>query len=212
MINTTRLRCTLGWLAMLLPWIVAALLWMFPSSISATYYRFESGPVFMIILGAASFLLISYKGYDKQDDIINTLAGIFGLMICIFPCGILYKDPLFTPEFINSLNNSVGTFGLPMNISLILHNISAIAFFGLLSYNSLFLFTKHGPNMTRNKKIRNIIYIVCGIGMLLSFTLFILPQFYSQVWLIETFALFFFGISWLTKADYYPWLFADKKN
>jgi hypothetical protein len=30
------------------------------------------------------------------------------------------------------------------------------------------------------------------------------------VWVIETIALAFFGISWLTKADCYRWLFADK--
>lgn len=212
MINTTRLRCTLGWLAMFLPWIVAILLWIIPSSISATYYRFESGPVFMIILGAASFLLIAYKGYDTQDDIINTLAGVFGLMICLFPCQIEYGDSLFTKDFINSLGGIVGTFSIPMNISLIVHNASAVIFFGLLSYNSLFLFTKHGSEMTKNKKIRNIIFRVCGIGMILSFTIFLLPYFYIQTWLIETIALFFFGVSWLTKADYYPWLFADKKN
>ena len=64
MINTIRLRCMLGWLGLLLPWIVVLLLWMFPGSISSTYYTYEAGPVFMIILGSASFLLISYKGYD----------------------------------------------------------------------------------------------------------------------------------------------------
>lgn len=211
MINTKRLRCTLGWLAMLLPLIVAALLRCIPSSISATYYRFESGAVFMIILGAASFLLISYKGYDKQDDIINTLTGIFGLMICLFPCAIGASDRLFTVPFIISLNDTVGTFGLPMSLSNDIHNISAIAFFILLSYNSLFLFTKHSGEMTKQKKIRNVIYRVCGIGMIASFLLLLLPHFYIQVWLVETIALFFFGISWLTKADYYPWLFADKK-
>ena len=28
-------------------------------------------------------------------------------------------------------------------------------------------------------------------------------------WLMETVALFFFGVSFLTKADIYPWLFCD---
>jgi hypothetical protein len=28
---------------------------------------------------------------------------------------------------------------------------------------------------------------------------------------VETFALFFFGISFLTKANIYPWLFCDKE-
>jgi hypothetical protein len=37
-----------------------------------------------------------------------------------------------------------------------------------------------------------------------------LPAFHSRIWLVETIALAFFGISWLTKADHYKWLFADK--
>jgi hypothetical protein len=27
-----------------------------------------------------------YKGYEKIDDVINTLTGIAGLGICLFPC------------------------------------------------------------------------------------------------------------------------------
>ena len=85
----------------------------------------------------------------------------------------------------------------------------AMIFFVLLAYNSLFLFTKHGDIMTKNKRKRNIIYRVCGIGMIASFLILLLPSFKIQIWLVETIALFFFGISFLTKADYYPWLFAD---
>jgi hypothetical protein len=65
--------------------------------------------------------------------------------------------------------------------------------------------------MTKHKKIRNVIYRICGVGMIASFLLLLLPEFYIQIWLIEAIALFFFGVSWLTKADYYSWLFADKK-
>jgi len=197
MINTTRLRCTIGWLGIALPWLVVLLRWTFPASISSTYYTYEAGPVFMIILGSASFLLFSYKGYNTLDDIINTLAGVFGLMICIFPCDI--------DTYIN-----VGTFQLPVQISSTIHNISAVGFFGCLAYNSLFQFTKHGNEMTTEKKRRNVIYRICGIGMIASFLLMLLPEFYIQLWLVEAIALFFFGVSFLTKADYYPWLFADK--
>ena len=96
----------------------------------------------------------------------------------------------------------------------ILHNVSAFGFFALLAYNSLFLFTKSSGNMTENKKKRNIIFRVCGIGMIVSF-LTIIPisifNWWGGVWLVEAIALAFFGISWLTKANCYSWLFADKK-
>ena len=210
MINTTRLRCTIGWLGMLLPWIVLVLAYTygygFPDSISQTYYFESCITPFMIILGSAGLLLFSYKGYDKQDDIICTLAGIFGLGICIFPC--------LSPIVLDT-NGIVGTFQITEDVSDILHSICAVAFFGLLAYNSLFLFTKSSGVMTENKKKRNIIFRVCGIGMIASFLAMIpiiICDWWGGVWAVETIALAFFGISWLTKAGCYQWLFADKKN
>ena len=53
MFNVKRLRCFVGWLAILLPWIVVILSlafgYNFPASISATYYRAECITPFMII-------------------------------------------------------------------------------------------------------------------------------------------------------------------
>ena len=194
MFNVNRLRCFVGHLAFWLPWIVALILWRIPSSISSTYYT-HAGAVFMIILGACSVLLMFYDGYDKMDDIINTTAGIFGLLICLFPCGTDAER--------------VGTFQVPVEISSAIHNISAVVFFLILAYVSLFQFTKSNGNMTEKKKKRNVIYRVCGVGMIASFAILLLPSFYIQVWLTEMFALSFFGISWLTKANAYKWLFAD---
>ena len=195
-INTLRLRAMLGALGILLPWIVVALIGYFPDSISATWYT-NACTVFMIILGSASILLISYKGYEKKDDIILTLSGIFGLGICLFPCAI------------SNSGEKVGTFLIDASVSNTIHFVCAIAFFALLAYNSFFLFTKSGGEMTRNKRIRNIIYRVCGVGMLGSFVIMAFPYFPCQTWLTEAIALFFFGISFLTKADIYPWLFCD---
>ena len=63
--------------------------------------------------------------------------------------------------------------------------------------------------MTKKKKIRNVIYRICGVGMIGSFAILLLPEFYIKVWLTETIALFFFALSFLTKADIYPWLACD---
>lgn len=215
MINTKRLRSMLGWLGMLLPWIVLVFSYCYgygiPDSISSTYYISTCITPFMIILGAAGLLLISYKGYDKCDDIICTIAGIFGLMICIFPCstsGLAKEWDWFT------LGNTdpVGMFNLAANISGKIHNLSAVIFFGLLAFNSLFLFTKSSGKKTKNKIKRNIIFRVCGLGMIMSLVL-IIPigkyGIWGGTWLIEMLALTFFGISWLTKSNIYSWLFAD---
>jgi hypothetical protein len=181
---------------MLLPWIVVALIGYIPGSISATWYTNACTP-FMIILGWASGTLICYKGYDRIDDIILTCSGIAGFGICLFPCAISYSG------------EKVGAFLVSNVTSNIIHNVCAIIFFGLLAYNSIFLFTKSSGEMTKNKKIRNIIYRVCGLGIVASFFILPLPYFYFQTWLMETIALFFFGVSFLTKAGIYPWLFCD---
>lgn len=219
MINTTRLRCTIGWLGMLLPWIVLALCYFygygFPDSISATYYIPTCITPFMIILGSAGLLLFSYKGYDKQDDIVCSIAGAFALGICLFSCGIYGLISRWSE--LAALTN-VGTFQIEPYISGMLHNACAFGFFGLLAYNSLFLFTKSvtkdKSKMTDGKRKRNVIFRVCGVGMIVSF-LAIVPisifEWWGGVWIVETVALAFFGISWLTKANCYPWLFADKK-
>ena len=202
MIDTLKLRRMLGWLGMLLPWIVVVLSlcfkYGFPQSISATYHVSTCITPFMIILGAAGLLLLTYNGYETIDRVVCSIAGIFALMICLFPT--------------SGGTGNIGTFNLPQNISSTIHNISAFAFFGLLAFNSLFLFTKTNGTMSATKKKRNVIYKVCGIGMLASFLLLIpLWNVSFGIWLVEAIALMFFGISWLTKANCYSWLFKEKE-
>ncbi len=206
MINTKQLRCLIGVLGMLLPWIVLTLSlsfgYGFPNSISATYFVDTCIAPFMIILGSAGILLFTYKGYDIVDNILNTAAGIFGWGICLFPCA--------------ARSGNIGTFQIPAPTSDIIHMISAIGFFGILAYNSLFQFTKGVAEPTPHKKKRNVIFRICGIGMIVSFVLlpfaiYGLINVPHVIWWIEAIALAFFGISWLTKANCIPWLFADKK-
>lgn len=207
MINTKQLRCLIGGLGMALPFIVAILSvtygYGFPDSISATYFVDTCITPFMIILGSSGILLFTYKGYDIVDDILNTAAGVFAWGVCLFPCA--------------ARSGLIGTFQLPAATSDIIHMISAIGFFGILAYNSLFQFTKGVADPTPNKKKRNIIFRVCGIGMIASFILLPLASFGvinipHVIWWIETIALAFFGVSWITKANCIPFLFADKKN
>jgi hypothetical protein len=206
MINTKQLRCWIGGLGMALAWIVLGLSLAFglgfPDSISATYFRDPCIAPFMMILGSAGVLLFCYKGYDTVDNILNTAAGVFGWCICLFPCAA--KDGL------------IGTFQLPAATSDTIHMISAIGFFGILAYNSLFQFTKGVTDPTPNKKKRNIIFRICGVGMIISFILmpfgtFGIINIPHIIWWIEMIALSFFGVSWLTKANCIPFLFADKK-
>ena len=194
-----RIRNLAGFLGMILPWIsligaiiisnttgVPAEFW--PTlSISATYYIC---PALTGILTAASVVLMCYDGYNLRDNIVTTISGVFGIMIVLFPCACTVSGEM------------VGFFQLPVAISNTIHCASACAFFILLSINSLFLFTLGEKEPTKQKKIRNIIYRVCGIGMICALILMVLPvSFFAKTFVVEAIALTFFGISWLVKGQ-----------
>ena len=194
-----RIRNLAGFLGMILPWIsligaiiisnttgVPAEFW--PTlSISATYYIC---PALTGILTAASVVLMCYDGYSLRDNIVTTISGVFGIMIVLFPCACTVSGEM------------VGFFQLPVVISNTIHCASACAFFILLSINSLFLFTIGEKEPTKQKKIRNIIYRVCGIGMICALILMVLPvSFFAKTFVVEAIALTFFGISWLVKGQ-----------
>jgi hypothetical protein len=207
-----RIRNFAGFLGMILPWIAligAAIIskskpdiipedfWA-TLSISATYYL---TPALAGILTTAAIVLMCYKGYDRKDELVTTISGIFGLMIVIFPCDCSVAQKVS--------GNIVGFFQLPINISNIIHTAAAVIFFLLLAINSMFLFTL-GESNTRQKHIRNFIYKVCGIGMFGTLFVLILPiDFPAKIFVVEAIALTFFGVSWLVKGQIFG-LLADK--
>ena len=155
-VDTKRMRIMIGVLGMALPWLVALITLSWPESISITYYSLFAVGTFMVVLGSAGILLINYKGYSLIDDITSTIAGVFGLFICLFPCS----------NIVEGKDINVGILHLPSSTSNIIHTISAVIFFSTLAFMSFFLFTKSSGELTKQKNIKNIIYRVCGIGML----------------------------------------------
>ena len=141
-----RVRNLAGLMGMILPWlsligaILVARTQGYPDnfwsllSISETYYV---TPPLVGVLTTAAVVLMCYKGYSTKDHVISALAGLFGLMIVLFPCNC------------PAAGDIVGFFQLPVKISDIIHCSSAVAFFLLLSYMSLCQFTQ-GKNDTRN--------------------------------------------------------------
>lgn len=200
-----RIRNYAGLLGGLLPWLSLFSAWLYSVvtgglsegfwsnlSISETYYI---SPALTGILTAASIVLMCYDGYEKIDNIVTSLSGLFGIMIVLFPCkcGIA--------------SNNVGFFQLPVNVSNIIHCTSAVVFFCLLAFNSLFLFTKTDEERTSKKKIRDIIYRVCGAGMLCIMSFMIIPfDFPAKTWWVETVVLTFFAVSWLVKGGAFKFL------
>lgn len=197
-----RIRNICGFLGAMLPWI--SLLGTYIAcnngqtidwsklSISATYYY---TPALVAILTAASIVLMCYDGYDLKDNILTTLAGVFGICIVLFPC--------------SGYGDYVGFFRINSFVSNIIHSVSAVGFFGLLAYINLFLFTLNNGEMTPQKKKRNIVYRVCGIGMIVSFAIMVIPNLFAKAFITEAISLTFFGVAWLIKGNVFG-LMKDK--
>jgi protein-S-isoprenylcysteine O-methyltransferase Ste14 len=153
--------------------------------------------VFVGILCAIAFFMLSYKGYELSDKIAGNLGCILAVGVALFP---------MTPEegTVTSIARIIGS----------VHLILATLFFLTLIYFSLFLFTKTDPEKTptRGKVKRNKVYKVCGYTMGICIALIaidlLLPsgmtsflEKYNPIYWLETIAVLAFGISWLTKSE-----------
>ncbi len=131
------------------------------------------------------------KGYDVHDNVAGTLACIFAVGTALFPTHRTATDT---------------------DLSGTLHFVFAALFFLTLIYFALFLFTKTNPNIppTPRKRLRNIVYRICGYTMvvciLLIVVVFQLPEahplnVYHPVFWLEARAVVAFGFSWITKGE-----------
>jgi hypothetical protein len=166
-IDERLLRRIVGALGVALPFVVvfwgfALSGWSLQDSLS-DYYSLRTRDAFVGILFVIGWILFAYKGYEKMDGIAGKLACVFAMGVAIFP---------------NSGNGWERT----------VHFSSAACLFLLLSFFSLFLFTKtndspkgfrrtvayafrrgaakSGNSRTPEKKKRNKVYVACGIVIL----------------------------------------------
>jgi len=148
------------------------------------------------MLWAIGFFLLSYKGYERSDDIAGKLACAFAIGVALFPT---IPDGVTT-----SGARVIGT----------VHLVFAALFFLTLIYFSLFLFTKTGPrNRPTDRKLqRNMVYKACAYTMAVCILLIaiyhLLPDetvsplgIYKPVYWLEALAILAFGVSWFTKGE-----------
>lgn len=174
------------------------------------YYHTNMRDFFVGLMIAVSMFLITYKGYQTKDIIVTTLSGISGIGIALFP--VQFSQDIFFP---------IGLFQVNPQVSNMVHVACAGIFFALLAVNSIFLFTlsREGREpKTENKKIRNGIYIACGLVILVCLAVFAALYLIlgddklnqsNLVLILESVMLFAFGISWLIKGET---LFRDGKK
>jgi hypothetical protein len=133
------LRKAIGILGSALPFVVSlGALILFgtglQSSISS-YYHTGMRDVFVGTLFATGFFLLSYKGYERSDDVAGNLACVFAVGVALFPTA------------------PAGATAIGTRIIGYVHLAFAALFFLTLTYFSLFLFTK--PIRTRRLREEN---------------------------------------------------------
>ena len=196
-----RHRQVIGYLGLALPILLVQFVKFRPNaesdkwldvSISA-YYWTGAVSLFVGLLAALSLFLLTYRGYAnesyKYDRAAGIVAGIAAALVALFPT----RPPS-------------GSVPLPWWADWIsmTHTISAIVLFSMFAVFSLWLFRKTAPGEqpSPGKKLRNTIYLICGIAIVASMAwAFVARQSGESIFWPESSALVFFALSWLVKGN-----------
>lgn len=193
-INYLTLLKAVGVVGIALPILLAVGRWfidgpMIMNSISAYYYS-SMRDVMVGSLCAIGIFLLSYKGYERQDNLLSSLAGICAACTAIFPTA-----PKINPTHAQIILRS-------------LHMVFGGGFLLSLAYFSLVLFRKQGNNPTSRKLVRNKVYLISGLLIVVCLVgiagEFMLPKAsalhdYGLVFWFEAVAIWAFGWAWFTK-------------
>jgi hypothetical protein len=172
------------------------------------YYHSNMRDIFVGIICIIALFLFTYRGYDKSDNIASNLACIFALGVAFLPTSIKTAN-------INCLNCNYRQYPK-------LHTISAVCFFLILTYFALIQFPKSekldetiqetDSEIISASKKRKMIYLACGVVMLLSILLTGAYMLFGKkidflankpvVFYLEWAALWAFGISWIVKGKW----------
>lgn len=206
------LRKLVGILGMLLPVLLyISVRWYTnyntPIKSISHYYFTRFGSIFIIIVSLLSIFLLVYKGKDRIDFYLSSLAAIAALTLLLLPASNLEITDCSDCEFI------VVTTLREYQLRDTIHNICGGVFLTTLACMALFVFTKKNPSLvpvTRQKLARNRVFIVCGIIMLLALATILVGFISKSEWFaahqmtfwMETTALEAFGFSWLVKGEF----------
>ncbi len=223
--SSKSLRVLVGLLGMLMP--IVLFLYLFITTGSTTpleslshYFYTRAGTIFTVILSLMAVFLIIYKSRERLDFYISTAAGIGALIVVLFPTSNLY-DVCYVCKTKGA--EAIVTYINKADLIPSLHLGAAAIFLGCLAFMALFLFTKSdkAPEARGGrKKIRNRIYRVCGVMMIVALLVMVLgmmgvimsPETYEAnqiTFWMETLAVESFGVAWFVKGDT---IFKDKPN
>lgn len=147
------------------------------------------------LFAIASFLICT-RGYDLRDEITGYIAGGLALIVALVPS----VNPHHTIH--NRFHDDLGR----------VHLVAAALMFFVLAYFCLVLFRKTSPHtvLTRRKRHRNNVFLVCGVVMVSCMSVMLsltVKSVQSKLWptgilfWCESLALFAFGIAWPVKGE-----------
>ncbi len=189
----------LGGALPLMLWLIAALRpndpaarWSPQDSVSAYYYT-GAVAAFVGLLVALALFLLTYQGYRGKyhvyDRVAAIIAGLAALGVAFFPT----KAPT------GALKPAWWTD--PIGYA---HFAFAGILFGMFAVFSLWLFRKTTPGRepSPDKKVRNWIYLVCGLVIVASMAWTVVSRLKGgPIFAPESFALGAFAVSWLVKGE-----------
>ena len=129
----------------------------------------SAGMILPFTLGCMFTYTIAYVGYCRSERVITRIMGI-----CFFIVAMQICDSQYVTQA------RVGFLGLPPNVSNIIHLCAAASGFGLMFVWITFYFTrsdKEKKDRTKQKIIRNYIYIACGAAMLCGLIMLLIGSF-----------------------------------
>jgi hypothetical protein len=197
-ISFMTLRKAVGYLGALLPlglWLAKLVLGggaTLQPSVSDYYYT-DVRNGFVGDLIAIGVFLLAYRGYDKWDVTATNAAGLFAIVVALFPTSP--ADPSNKALWVGRV-----------------HLTSAALLFVTLAVISIWLFRKSTPGeaITVAKGKRNTVYLWSGVVILASVAAILVLRWvlgdatmaqHHVVFWFEAVALLAFGFSWLTKGQ-----------
>ena len=239
-IDRKRLTLYVGLVAFLLPTLLLAFA-MFNDrfcsydSISHYYFAPMLGSYFVGCLGFITLFLLSYVGHTVSDMWMSAIGGIAAAGVAIFPtsdAGCTYVDSQLARAFVYPAGSDGGGFTFDLNAfggieASTIHFGSAAALFLILAWFCIWSFRRNNGSgvsdtgdgklaMSGKKQLRNLIYLLCGLGILAAMAVIGLSGDSSAdastggrtqlTFWAETVALYLFAVSWLVKGRIINWI------
>jgi hypothetical protein len=203
-ISYLTLRQMIGWIGFFMPIVVRCGAYFFENvsqaeTISAYYYT-GMRDVFVSTLVLIGVLLSCYRTPRWHDNSVAIVAGIAAIGIGLFP-----MDPIFSPEILSEHQGMTKSMCYINRGILGYHLFFVSIFFSVSFYLVFFRFTAFTPeNPTRQKRMRNRAYKICGLAMLIAFAIIGFKtqiQKVSDIFWPETLAVVSFAVAWLIKGQ-----------